>query len=494
MNRGPGTLRTVMIVLGSSWFGFVLNILRVLVLPAKLGDLGLGDVTTAVSFTTFFGIFISLGTSIYLVRAVAQDQSLASRYLSNALVLRVVMGAGVLALLLGIAHLFGYAPRTQQVIMIVGVSMVIGTISNVFESGLQGLGQMSWRAIAMASGQVTATVTGVTMLLLGADVMVYALCIPLGAVVEFVVVLSYFFLHHPIKFSLDRSVMRALVVGGLPLFMWGVLQTAYGQIDATLLSLISGIHIVGWFGAATQITSVLIVIPTAITAVMLPMLCEMHLRPGHEFDNAATRTMVSTLLVMAPIGAGLAISAGDVLRVLPYPPAFLNAAPALALLGLALPVTGALMVLSTLAVAIGQEREWIKISAFAVCVFPPLYIVLINWFQTNQGNGATGTAVANLIGESALVVWAWLVLPARLRQTAMLRRGLQIAALTLLMVGVVAGLQRAGVPLFGYIPVAAALYFAGAWLLHLITPGDLAMVRHAVQRRGRRAPATAGQG
>ena len=97
MNRGPGTLRTVMIVLGSSWFGFVLNILRVLVLPAKLGDLGLGDVTTAVSFTTFFGIFISLGTSIYLVRAVAQDQSLASRYLSNALLLRVVMGAGVLA-------------------------------------------------------------------------------------------------------------------------------------------------------------------------------------------------------------------------------------------------------------------------------------------------------------------------------------------------------------------------------------------------------------
>src|SRR5690242_8314306 len=175
MNRGPGTLRTLIIVLGSSWFGFVLNILRVLVLPAKLGDLGLGDVTTAVSFTTFFGIFISLGTSIYLVRAVAQDQSLASRYLSNALVLRVVMGAGVLALLLGIAHLFGYAPRTQQVIMIVGVSMVIGTISNVFESGLQGLGQMSWRAIAMASGQVTATVTGVTMLLLGADVMIYAL-------------------------------------------------------------------------------------------------------------------------------------------------------------------------------------------------------------------------------------------------------------------------------------------------------------------------------
>ena len=59
--------------MGSSWFGLLLNILRVLVLPAKLGDMGLGQVTLAVSFTTFFGIFTSLGTSVYLVRAIAQD-------------------------------------------------------------------------------------------------------------------------------------------------------------------------------------------------------------------------------------------------------------------------------------------------------------------------------------------------------------------------------------------------------------------------------------
>src|SRR5262245_36304931 len=100
MHRGPGTLRTILIVLGSNWFTLVLSVLRVLVLPSKLGDSGLGQVTLAISFTTFFGIFTSLGASTYLVRAIAQDRESASRYISNALLLRVVMAGLVLAVLM----------------------------------------------------------------------------------------------------------------------------------------------------------------------------------------------------------------------------------------------------------------------------------------------------------------------------------------------------------------------------------------------------------
>jgi O-antigen/teichoic acid export membrane protein len=489
MSRGAGTLRTVLIVLGSSWFGFLLNILRVLVLPAKLGDMGLGQVTLAVSFTTFFGIFTSLGTSVYLVRAIAQDVSRADRYLSNALILRVVMGGLVLGVLVGVAHFIGYAPETQTIIFIVACSTIISTLSNVFESGLQGLGQMGWRAIAMTVGQVTATCVGVTMLLLGASPLIYSFCIPLGAIVEFVIVLAYFLVKRPIHFLPDRSVMYALLIGGLPLFLWGVLQTAYGQIDATILSLFADEHVVGWFGAASQITGVLIVIPTAITAVTLPIFCELYVQSGHQFDHFASRIMTATLLLLAPVGVGLSISAADVLRVLPYPAAFAHAAPALALLALAVPVTGMLMVLSTLAVASGQERAWLKISGFAVCIFPPLYVGLIWWFQRSQANGATGAAVANLIGEAMLVVWAWLVLPGRVRQTTFLRQAPQVLVLTLVMGGAVAFLQRLGVPLPAYIPLGALIYGGGVWLLRLVTPDDVALVRRAVGRRRQRAEA-----
>lgn len=489
MGRGPGTLRTIMIVLGSTWFTFLLNILRVLVLPTKLGDDGLGQVTLAISFTTFFGIFTSLGASTYLVRAIAQDPPAAHRYLSNAFALRVVMAGAVLALLMGIANLFGYSAETLQVILIVGVYMVISTISNVFESGLQGLGQMGWRAIAQAAGQITITLAGVSLLLLGADAVTYALVMPVGMALQLAVVLAYYALKHPIRWSVDPAVMRNLLIGGLPLFIWGFLQTAYGQIDATLLSLFADVHVVGWFGAAAQITNVLIIVPSAISAVALPVLCELYVKDSQAFDRAATRTLVTTLLLAAPIGAGLAISASDVLHLLPYPAEFQHAAPVLALLALALPVTGVLMVLSTLAVAIGQERQWIKISLFAVVIFPPLYMSMIAWFQRTLGNGAQGVGVANLIGESALVVWAWIVLPRQLRQPAVVQQGVRIAALALVMVAVVALLQQGGVPLPAYAPIGAVIYGGGAWLLRLVTPADLQIVRRALGRRSRRAPA-----
>ncbi len=489
MNRGPSALRTVLVVLGSSWLAVIFNVLRILVLPTKLGDGGMGMVTLAISFTTFFGIFTSLGTSTYLIRAIARDPESASRHLSNALILRIVMGVGVLVLLMGVANLLGYPPQTLTVILIVGVSMVISTLSNVFEAGLQGLGQQGWKAIGVAIGQIVATTVGVGALLLGADAVVYALSIPLGMTVELVIAVTYYFLRHPIKFSADRVVMRALLIGGLPLFIWGFLQTAYGQIDATILSLFADDHVVGWFGASSQITNVLVMVPIAISAVTMPMLCQLYIKNSDEFDKVARKATVTTLLLMAPIGVGLAVSSGDVLRLLPYPAAFLNATPVLSLLALAMPVTSVLMIISSLAVATGQERQWVKISAFAVCVFPPLYVSLIWWFQTNMANGAIGAAWANLTGESLLLLWAWVVLPGRLRQKGIVQPMAQIIALSVVMAAVVLGLQQLHMPLLVYAPVGALVYIAGVLFLHLITPGDLQIVRNSIGRRRRRAEA-----
>jgi O-antigen/teichoic acid export membrane protein len=489
MNRGPSALRTVLVVLGSSWLALIFSVLRVLVLPTKLGDSGLGVVTLAISFTTFFGIFTSLGTSTYLIRAIARDPTSASSYLSNALLLRIVMGIGVLALLMEVANLLGYSPETLLVIFIVGVSMVIFTLSNVFEAGLQGLGQQSWRAIGVALGQVVATTMGVAALLLGAGTVIYALSIPLGMAVEFSVVLSYFFLKHPIKLSIDKGIIRALLIGGLPLFIWGFLQTAYGQIDATILSLFADDHVVGWFGASSQITTVLMAIPIAISAVAMPMLCELYIRNGEQFDLVARKTTVTTLLLMAPVGLGLAVSSGDVLRLLPYPATFLNATPVLSLLALAMPVTAVLMILGSLAVATGQERQWVKISIFAVCIFPPLYVGLIWWFQTSMANGAIGAAAANLIGESLLLVWAWIVLPGRLRQRGIIVPIAQIIWLSTTMVAAVIIMQRWHIPFLVYAPVAAVFYLGEIWLMRLITPDDLRIVRSSISRRRRRAEA-----
>jgi O-antigen/teichoic acid export membrane protein len=491
MTRGTSTLRSILIVLGSSWLTLLINVIRVLVVPNKLGDHGMGQVTLASSFTGFFIAFIVLGTSNYLVRAVAREPELLDRYISNALLLRIVVGAAVMGLMIGIAHLLGYAPQTQQVILIVALGMVIFSISNVFEAGLQATGQMSWRAIATAFGNITTTVLGVGLLFAGADAPTYALCIPIGFSVQLVGVLSYYVTRRRISFTVDPVVARALLLGGMPLFFWAFLQTAYGQIDAVLLSLFADERVVGWLGISMQITGVIMMIPIAINTVAMPVLCELYVKPGNAFREFATRTMSSILVVLVPVAAGLALSSVEVIQLLNYPAPFLNAAPVLSLLAILMPLTGALMVMANLAMAIGQERQWVKISAMGVCIFPPLYLAMIWVFQTRMGNGAIGTALASVIGESLLLAWAWFILPRELRMGEMLRKAVQVVALALTMSVVVILLKTLlSAPLFLYAPIGAAIYIAGVWMLKLVTPGDLQLVRNAVLKRRRRAEAT----
>jgi len=149
------------------------------------------------------------------------------------------------------------------------------------------------------------------------------------------------------------------------------------------------------------------------------------------------------------------------------------------------------MVISTLAVATNQEKEWLKISVFAVCVFPPLYVVLIWFTQNTFANGSVGAALANLLGETSLLIWGWIVLPQRVRQRGLMRPGLQVISLCAAMALVVFGLQRLGLSILLYVPVGALIYLGGAWALKLITPDDINLVKSALLSRTHRKSAVA---
>lgn len=490
MNFGTSTLRTILIVLGSSWLTFLINIVRVLVVPTKLGDHGMGQLTLGLSFTGFFTAFIILGTSTYIMRAVARDQSLLDEYVSNALALRILSGAASLGLIWMLSSLFGYAADTQLVIFIIGVSVVVFTIADVYSTALQAIGQIRYKAIATAIANISTTAIGVSALLMGADVIVYSLSTVLGSLVLLVAVSGYFFFRRRIQFKISAAVGRMLLVSSVPLFTWAFLQSAYAQIDATVISMFADEKVIGWYGVAKQLIGVVLMVPTAINSVALPMLCELYVKSIPQFFQLATRTAISIMVILAPVGVGIALAAPEALAFI-YPAEFGNAAPVLALWALSLPVTGVLMILASLAMATGQEKQWVKVSAAGVVIFPPLYILLTWLFQTNTGNGAIGTALASLIGECIHMVCGWYIVPKELRLPALLSKGGQIVLATLFMSAVVLLLKALGLPLLVFVPAGALVYAVGAWAMKLITPGDLQLIRSAFSRKGGRTEAAA---
>jgi O-antigen/teichoic acid export membrane protein len=485
MKNSSALLRSILVVLGSNWVTFLINIVRVMIVPAQLGDQGMGQVTLAWSFTGFFYSFMLLGTSNYLVRAVARDEALLGKYISSALALRAGTGLIGLALMIGTMVLFNYSALTQQVIVVAAITVLLMNFSNVFESGLQAIGQMTWRAMAVAISNAITVGLGITLLLMGADIIMYMLCSVLGMALQLGLVGAFFVRKRPFKFVLDRHVSRALLIGGMPLFLWAFLQSLYGSTDATVLSLIASEEVIGWYGLARQFVGVLVMIPVAVNAVALPLLCELYVKSIPQFRRFAIRTVTSVLVLFVPASVGLALAGPDLISLIHTD--FMNAAPALALLAISLPVTGVLMVLGSLAMAIGLEKIWVKISAVGVVVIPPLYVGLGWWFQHGMANGATGIALAGLIGEVTMLVAAWFILPKDLRLPELLPKAVQITIVTAVMCLVVVALQSIQVSIFVYIPAALVVYAIGAWVTKLVTPEELQTIRSAILKRRSRS-------
>ena len=125
--------------------------------------------------------------------------------------------------------------------------------------------------------------------------------------------------------------VRAIFRQALPLGVNGYLTILSTRVELFLLQAFQGAHIVGLFGGALRIVASLLTLPSAVAAGALPSLARDAVRGSR---GAAQRTFGAVVWIAAPVALGLALCAPDVLRVLG--PGFVDGAPALRILSVAL--------------------------------------------------------------------------------------------------------------------------------------------------------------
>jgi O-antigen/teichoic acid export membrane protein len=113
--------------------------------------------------------------------------------------------------------------------------------------------------------------------------------------------------------------------------------------------------------------------------------------------------------------------AHTVIRVLGYPDAFNQSVPVLVVLAVTLPVSGALMIMGMIVVAMDHQAQWVKLMAVSLLVGFALNFALILGFERWSNNGAIGAAVAALAAESFQLILAGRLMPA-----GVLGRGLYV--------------------------------------------------------------------
>ncbi|MGC4121438.1 MAG: flippase [Myxococcales bacterium] len=288
-----------------------------ILLPRHLGPELFGPLTFADAFATLCFVPLSMGVELYVRKEVARRPEHASDFLGGVLLLRVVASAllfGVMALVL---ELTGRPPAVRAVVYLFGAGQFFNYLN------------MTLAALLHARGRVD----GLSVVSVVAK-LVWAACIPLllWAGLGLAGVALAFLVSEAIKAAaLGRLVARALslelrldvkatlaaLAASLPFYVNQLAQTAYSKLDVNVLSFtVDDAAVVGWYGAASSLAGLALLVTPLIGWVLTPYLSRELERSPAAFDEALRRSVQVVLAIAVPTSLVLALGADVWIRLM----------------------------------------------------------------------------------------------------------------------------------------------------------------------------------
>lgn len=459
------------------------SLLSVIVVPQLLGSEALGQYTIAASIATLAFTGISLGIPDYMVRRFAQQPITRRRDAAIALVLPTIIaaiGALILALVVPLA---GLRLGDVRLLYVALAGMVAMPAQAVLLSSFRGREQHSRYAWFNASSVVISTVGGVVVLLLGGQVLGYAITV-VGLTIAATLVAWKLSGLRLVRSDLHASILtdfREFVRGGFPFLTGNLAVSLTGGIDRVLLGLFVSAAEVGWYAAAFRIIAIPLFLPTLIVTPLFPVLS----RSTHEPETirrTVTQTLRIILLVMVPLSAGIVVVAPVVPTLLGWPMDFEHAVPLMMALSVQLPIVAVDMVLGVVLMAIGRQRPWVTLQIATAGLKIALNVLAIPAFEQLMGNGALGASLVTIGAELVMAVGAFVLIPKHLVDPRVVWDACRIVvagAATVLI-----GSLLLPVSLWLAIPGGAIAYVSVAVVSRALTVNDLRYLIRRVARSG----------
>jgi O-antigen/teichoic acid export membrane protein len=367
-----------------------------LLLPRFLGPHRFGTLNFADGFTTTMFIALNLGVESYIRKEVAVRPAHASDFFGGSFTLRVLMTAGVFAAIALVAKKTGMTPEVQKVVYLYGATQFFVIANATLSAILHAKGRVGAMSVLAVATKVVWAAGVLAAMAMDAGLWAYATSYLASEAVETVVLYWLAQVHLGLKFRMDWRATKAMLLASLPYYLNVFATTAYGKLDISLLEFKANTNEVGWYGSATAISSLTLLITPLIGWVLMPMFARAAARSREELYQDIRRSMELILTVAIP--ASMMINLGaDFWVHLVFGDAFMPAV-------MALRIQATMFVLTYVAIVyaislVMLERPWIltSISILGLVVNVALNLVLIPRCATfGPGGSGAGSAFAML--------------------------------------------------------------------------------------------------
>ncbi|GAB4425109.1 MAG: flippase [Chloroflexi bacterium OHK40] len=482
-------------LLASQLITWALALILAIFLPRYLGPEIMGEISIANAIWLIMTVLITFGMDLHLTKMVAREPHRASALMGTSLSIRIVFSL-IACVLVGLyVTIMGYGARATLIIVILGVSYLLTTLSSTLNAVLTGLERMGSLSATTIITKTILTVASVLLILL--DVSVYPI-VALNIVASIVgigILLYVFPREHPIRLQFNWSDAWAMIQTSKQYLVTALVLVAYQQIDKLFIVAMVDTRTVGWYGTAMGLFGTLMFIPGIFGTAVFPALARSYADGDDKTNIIARRGLDLMFLVSVPIGLGLLVISRPLILLL-YGEEFLPSGAILGMLGVVLIFTYLNTFLGQLLISSDRTGPWNTVMLCAVLLTVPLDLILVPWTRDTFGNGALGGVTAFLFTEAIMVFGAVLLLPKGTLHWSNVRTGALTLVCGLLMVASTWWWREQ--MMFLAIIVGAAVYCAAVLLLRVISREDLLLLRDACGmligrlRRGKQAPVGAG--
>lgn len=458
-------------LMGSWVIGLGIRIL----LPRWLGPEQFGILQFADVFTTTVLIVTTLGADTYIRKEVATRPEHATEFFGGTLVLGIVLAALVLGLAVPSLAAAGKPPLVLWMVVWMGLAQLVININNLYAALLHAVGAVSGLAALNVASKLLWAAGIWLALRSGAGLIGVAQAMLFSELMRLAVIASLGRRHVRLVLVANGAATWRMLSASLPFFVAAVAQTVYARIDVSILSFMTNDTEVGWYGAASTIAGLSLLLSPIIAWVLLPLSSRAAARSEDELVHVMRQAMSFVLLLAVPASLGIWVSA-DLLIATAFGEAFAPAAHSLRILAPTFLLTYLAMVSASLLIRL--ERAWLltAISVAGMVISPVLSIVLVPRFAERFGAGGAGMGAAWALTLTECFIAG--VMTWQLRSRAFDRRSLMLIGKTLALGLAVAMMDLALRGLGPWRLLIDVVVYAGVGLL--IGAIDLVVLRRLV--------------
>jgi len=359
-----------------------------------IGPEGFGKFSFALSLAMMFIALGDLGLSSLGIRDVAKDISLAGKYISNIVILKLILSIIAVGLLFLSVICFKCSLDVVKTIYIIGFSMFFVSMSSAFRWYFQASEEMEYEALITISQGVLLLAVGILVLRLGGRLMGLAYSYLFTSILifcfSFLIIFKKFI---GSKFEIDRNFCKFLVKAALPIGLVTFFSVmVYPNINIVMLSFIKGDEPVGWYNAAYKLIDSIKLLPSTLTVAMFPVMSQFHKNSLSSFEKILKKATKILFVLMLPLGIGGMILSHKIIMLI-YGAAFVPASFVFGILSWLVILDSYMIIYTNCLVAINKERLTLLVYGVAIGINIILNLFLIPKFSY------IGVSVAILVSE-----------------------------------------------------------------------------------------------